>query len=141
VTERSVDFAIFGWRLGLGWLLGRRHVLLTTQDRVGNLRRSVVRYRFLAGNLYVIDDASPWVLDLDQVPRATAQAHPGPLAVRRRPPTAVEMGVLGRGHWIVLEPTGEPVPPGIEPDLIWTWGAIAVAAALAGAAGRRRTTP
>jgi MYXO-CTERM domain-containing protein len=111
--------------------------LLTTQDRAGTLRRSLLSYRFYAGNLYLVDDGLPWAADLGVSPRATAQAHPGPLAVRRRPPTPEEAVVLGEGRWLVLEPTGEPVPPAVEPDLVGMWGLLAVALVLAFVRRRR----
>jgi len=136
-----VPAAVLGWRLGLGWLLGRNALLLTTQDRSGTVRRSLVKYRFYAGNLYVTDDGSSWAADLEHVPRATAQAHPGPLGVRRREPSPGERRVLGDGRWLVLEPTGEPVPPAIEPDLAWMWAPAAVLVAVAVLAARRRVTP
>lgn len=129
--------AVLGWRLGLGWLLGRRRVLLTTQDRTGSVRRSLVRYRFYAGNLYLPTDAAAWETDLGDVPRATAQAHPGPLGVRCRQPTTAEQRSLGGGRWIVLEPTGEPVPPGVEPDLTWVLVLAALVAVVAMAARLR----
>ncbi|RPI20152.1 MAG: hypothetical protein EHM57_08585 [Actinobacteria bacterium] len=129
---------VIGWSLGLGWLLGRGNVLLTTQDRAGVPRHSVLPFRFYEGNLYVTDDGSPWVADLGAVPRATAQAHPGPLAVRRRDPTPEELLALGEGSWLVLEPTGEAVPAAVEPDLVWVWALLAVPAALAILRRRRR---
>ena len=130
------DAAIVAWRLGLGWLIGRHSLLLTTQDRAGAVRRTLLRYRFYAGNLYVVDDGSPWVADLTEVPRATAQAHPGPLAVKRREPSPEEILVLGDGSWLVLEPTGEAVPPPVEPDLVWVWALPAIP--LVGLVLRRR---
>ena len=120
MTDNVTVAGVIGWRLGLGWLLGRRRLLLTTQDRSGAIRRSLVPYRFYAGNLYV-PAREPWEADLEAVPRATAQAHPGPLAVHRRQASYAERRVLGEGRWIVLEPTGEPVPMGVEPDLLWVW--------------------
>lgn len=130
----SVRLAVLAWRLGLGWLLGRRWVLLTTQQPGDELRRAISEYRFYDGNFYLESwpDAA--------ATRAMLQAHPGPLGVRMRPATDRERTVLGDGV-IVLEPTGEPVPALVEPDLLWVWGLLAAAAALIGirvrAAGRR----
>lgn len=129
-----VGIAVLGWRLGLGWLLGRRWILLTTQRAGESPRRTISEYRFYDGNFYV----GPGDLGAEFAPptRAMLQAHPGPLGVRSRGATERETSVLGAGV-IVFEPTGEPVPPLVEPDLVWLWAAVPLAVAALGLVARR----
>lgn len=114
-----VRIAVFGWRLGLGWLLGRRWLLMTTSTPEGGIRYSLHEYRFYAGSLYVPSAPEAWERDLTSRPRAMTQTHPGPLAVRARPPNETERCALGAADWVVLEPTTEPTVGLVEPDLAW----------------------
>lgn len=76
-------WGVVAWRLGLGWLVGRRYLLLTTSDRTDGVRRVLLPYQFAGGNLYVISASGdePWFHDLRTTPRATIQAAPGPRSV------------------------------------------------------------
>ena len=131
--------AVLGWRLGLGWLLGRRWLLLTTTTTQDGTRHSLHAFRFYSGTLYVPRDGGAWENDLVAASRALAQTHPGPLAVRTRPPIEAEVVVLGSSDWVALEPTAEPTVGMVEPDLMWVWPMVAalIAAGLVVAARRR----
>lgn len=120
--------AILAWRLGLGWLIGRYRILLTTAQR-----RVVVPYRFFAGTFYLVATAEPWVGDLAASPQAMVQAAPGPRAVRARPLDDPEELALARQLWqrqapiVALSPTGQRTPPITAPDLLWVWPTAAAA--------------
>lgn len=116
--------AVLAWRLGLGWLVGRRWALVTTTSSEGGLRRTVVPYLFGDGSIY-LPGAGAYAADLGHTPRALVQAAPGPLGVRYRPPTPDEEAALPSGDWIVLEPTADPVPEMVPPDLVWLWPLLA----------------
>ena len=126
--------AVLTWRLGLGWLIGRWLVLITTAET-----RVAVPYRLFAGTFYVERTDAPWVADLDRSPPATVQAWPGPRSVRARPVRDDERD-LTRRLWgrdldlIALDPTGQRTPEMAPPDLVWVW---AVAAAVVVVARRR----
>ncbi len=85
-TLNHLFFAL--WRLGLGWLIGRRLLLLTTVGRrSGEPHRVVVGFQFRAGTFYVISAAgsgTDWYRNLMARPPATIQAWPGPRSVRAR---------------------------------------------------------
>lgn len=83
MANRSDALGILAWRLGFGWLVGRRYLLLTTSDRTDGLRRTVLPYQFAGGNIYVISARGdePWYQDLRITARATIQAAPGPRSV------------------------------------------------------------
>lgn len=116
------------WRLGLGWLVGRRLLLLTTAER-----RVAVPFRFFAGTFYVPLTSRPWVADLERSPAATVQAWPGPRSVRARPITDTDEAELARrlfghrGPVLALSPTGQRTPDMTAPDLVWVWPALAAA--------------
>lgn len=120
--------AILAWRLGLGWLIGRYRILLTTAQR-----RAVLPYRFFAGTFYLLEKAEPWVNDLAASPQAMVQAAPGPRAVRARPIDDPEELSLARRLWnteapiVALSPTGQRTPGITAPDLLWVWPVAAVA--------------
>ena len=118
---------VLGWRVGLGWLLGRRRMLLTTTIEPGGLRRSWVPFTLGDGNLYA-EGGGAWTTDIVRHPQAMAQAFPGPLAVRARPLDPREGAVLTGEGLVAFEPTGEIVPDPIEPDLALAATAVCVVA-------------
>jgi hypothetical protein len=106
------------YRFGLGWLVGRRWLLMVTNDAAGaGTRTSVHRYRLEDGAVVVPSRPAPWLEDLAAKPVATIHAHPGPLAV------AAELGT----DEVVFSPTGRPAPPPIVPDLNWVIPVVVVA--------------
>lgn len=132
------SIAVLAWRLGLGWLAGRKWALLTSLASDGSVRHSAIPYVFGDGNIYLHSDRA-FAADLRQTPRALVQAAPGPLGVRSRPPTPDEVVALPPGDWIVLEPTAEPVPDMVPPDLVWLWPVgVAIGVALALGLSKRR---
>lgn len=137
---------VLPWRLGLGWLFGRRRILLTTADRdhPGGWR-TAHPFAQQAGVFFLpVPDGEPrWWANLRAQPAATIQAWPGPRSIEAREATADEEQAIAdlwrrRGTaqladlppgWIVLEPTGQRTPTMTPPDLVWVW-AIAAAALL-----------
>lgn len=128
------------WRLGLGWLLGRRTALLTTVRADGELRRSRIPFLFSGGWFYA-PAAAPWIDDLLLHAEATIQASPGPKGVTGRriedPRILAEAKAVAAGtpwsgadNWVLFEPTGRVTPMMVPPDLVWLWaiGPIALAA-------------
>jgi len=141
--------AVLAWRLGLGPLLGRRVLLLTTRDGSEGRRRTVLPYRSAGGTIYLLarDPDTGWRRDLAARPDATIQAAPGPRGVTARAVTAPAeasgaAGLFARrppADLIALEPTGRPTPPMTPPGLVWLWPALAALLALrAVIRGRRR---
>jgi hypothetical protein len=116
------------WRLGLGWLVGRHRLLLTTAER-----RLALPYRFFAGTFYLVRTEEQWATDLDRHPAATIQAWPGPRSVRAREVTDPDEVELVARLWgqdrpvIALQPTGQRTPEMTPPDLIWVWPILFVA--------------
>jgi len=108
------------WRLGLGWLVGRRWLLVTTTDV-----RAAVPFRFFAGTFYLRAADAPW-LNAAREPAVTIQAWPGPRSMKVRGLEADEEAVAA-GLWgdddelIALSPTGQRSPEMLAPDLIWLW--------------------
>ena len=140
--------------MGVGWLLGRPFLLLTTIDPDGRPRRSVIRYGFAGGNFYAPADGGPWQTDLAARHTCTVQAYPGPKGVAARviedgPGRAEAMAVLRRERprlagrlgepdpIYVFAPTGERVPEMLPPDLVWAWVPAVATVALARRAMRR----
>jgi len=119
---------ILAWRLGLGWLVGRHRILLTTANR-----RVVVPFRFFVDTFYVRRVEAPWIDDLAATPTATVQAWPGPRPVRVRPIEDPEEAELAGRLWgddvpvLALSPTGQRTPDMTAPDLMWVWPAALVA--------------
>ncbi len=106
------------FRLGFGWLIGRRWLLLVTSTGTGSDHRTtLLRYRKQEGAVWVAATPGPWLDDLANRPVATANAAPGPLAVAAR----------RRNGDVVLERTGRQSPPVIVPDLNWVLPAVAAA--------------
>lgn len=149
---------LMAWRLGLGWLVGRYVLLLTTVGREsGKLHRVPVSFLFRGGTFYVRSTTgkhADWYRNLEARPVCTTQTWPGPKAARARPITAPEEAaeVAARfdrerprfgccapsseeSMWVALEPTAQNAPGMLEPDLIWAWP---VAAALGLVWSRRR---
>ena len=119
------------YRFGLGWLVGRRWLLVVTTEAEGaGTRTSVHRYRLEHDAVVVPSEPAPWLDDLAAKPVATIHAHPGPLAV------AAEL----RAEEVVFTPTGRQSPPAVVPDLNWVLPAVAagLAAARLGRSRRRR---
>lgn len=135
------------WRLGLGWLVGRRYLLLSTTGGDAE-RRTLLPYVLAAGDVYLTAaGGEPWLDDLGRTPRATVQAGPGSKGMRgRRLTDAAEVrhaAALHAAHpragprlvrlrargvepvLVVLEPTGQITPGIVTPDLVWLWGAAA----------------
>lgn len=115
------------WRVGLGWLVGRWWLLLTTQRSDGSHRRTLLPYRYGGGNFYV-PAGGPWMDDLASRRTATLQAHPGPLSVRGRLITDPKEEAVARSlcpipaeNVVVLEATGEPGPQMLPPDYAFAW--------------------
>jgi hypothetical protein len=105
-------------RFGLGWLVGRRWLLMVSNDAAGaGTRNSVHRYRLEDGAVVVPAQPAPWLDDLAARPVATIHAHPGPLAV------AADL----RAEEVVLTPTGRQAPPAVVPDLNWVLPVVVVA--------------
>lgn len=108
------------WRLGLGWLVGRWRLLVTTTEV-----RAAVPFRFFAGTFYLRAADAPW-LDVAREPAVTIQAWPGPRSMKVRAPDADERD-LAAGLWgsddelIALSPTGQRSPEMLAPDLVWLW--------------------
>ncbi len=77
---------LFAWRMGLGTLLGRRFVLITTRVRQGGLpHRVVLEYGALRGKLYVISgfgSQAEWHKDLSTDPYVMVQTWQGPEPMR-----------------------------------------------------------
>ncbi|MBT8198648.1 MAG: hypothetical protein KJP12_05760 [Acidimicrobiia bacterium] len=123
---------IIAWRLGLGWLVGRRFVLLTTSTQESE-RLSVLPYAFAGGTFYVpADPGAPWVGDVAAKPQALVQAAPGPRGVRARPVTRPDELTAARqalgvsGDVMALDGSGDPSPMMTPPDLAWVWPVAAV---------------
>lgn len=134
-THQSIGdrLVLLAYRLGLGWLLGRHRLVLTTGTIGGEqLTRTVLPFSWNCGVLSVrCDGDEPWATELSRRPVAMAQAAPGLLAVTSlRTPEGFD-----------LAPTGQPSPPPVMPDLNWVWLVLVVVlvavrrARSAGAAG------
>jgi hypothetical protein len=106
------------YRFGLGWLVGRRWLLMVTSIPEGGAgtRTTVHTYRMEDGAVVVPSEPAPWRDDLAAKPVATIHAHPGPLAV------GAEVGA----DEVRLTPTGRQGPPAVVPDLNWVLPATAV---------------
>lgn len=113
VVERLV---VLAYRLGLGWLAGRRYAVLTTTGPDKHVTHSVTPLRWRAGEIIVPieHESERWVRHLTERPVAMVQAAPGPLsAVAER-----------RGDAFVFRPTGQPAPYPVDSDLIWVIPAV-----------------
>ena len=122
--------AVWAWRLGLGWLVGRWLLLVSTVER-----REAVPFRFFAGTFYVRASDLPW-LDTSTAPALTIQAWPGPRSVKGRALTAEESELAaelwgGSDELIALSPTGQRSPEMVAPDLVWLWPVAILAVILA----------
>lgn len=112
--------ATWPWRIGLGWLVGRRFVLLSTTAPQGAIRRTLVPARYDGGDVLLAGlDGAHWQEDLAAKPIANVQAHPGPLAAR---PIPTDEGPRIDGvTWFVAQPSGGIAPEMIGPDQAWVW--------------------
>jgi hypothetical protein len=107
------------WRLGLGWLIGRWLLLVTTTDH-----QAAVPFRLFAGTFYLRAADVPW-LDGAEV-SATVQAWPGPRSVKTREMDIEEQAVAAQqwdaaDDYVALSPTGQRSPEMVPPDLVWVW--------------------
>lgn len=122
VTQR---LATWPWRLGLGWLAGRRYVLLSTTAPQSAIRRTLVPAHIIGGEILLagLEDAH-WQEDVAVRPVANVQAHPGPLAARIEP---VDDGPRTDGvRWYRATPTGGIAPDMVGPDQVWAWAALPI---------------
>lgn len=128
------------WRLGLGWLVGRKVALLTTVDASGSPTHTVIPYLF-SGGVFFAPAEERFLADLASHPEATIQAGPGHKGVVGRRITEADLigeaeaiaavhDVNGAHDWVMFEPTGRIAPTMTAPDLVWVW-MVAVVAALA----------
>ena len=138
----AIPCMVIGWRLGLGPLLGRRLCLVTASADGEHLERRVLPYVFAGGDLFVPAVGNDvWAAAASHRPQVMAQAHPGPLSTRARlvtdeehtrlkallPSVAPDLATLSNEDWWVLQPTGDPAPPPVLPDLNWAWSMVAIA--------------
>lgn len=134
VTNSWVQrIGLWCWKIGLGWLVGRRFVLLGTHSPSGGVRRSLVPFVMFRGDLYLAaHPGAHWVDDVTRRPVANAQAHPGPLAVQVAPVDPDDAALLGdletlapdltTERWFRATSTGDVVPEMVPPDHVWVWG-------------------
>lgn len=129
--------ATWPWRIGLGWLVGRRFALVSTQTPEGAIRRTLVPAHIVGGDVLLAGlEGAHWQTDVVARNVATVQAHPGPLAARVEP--------VGDGtddtvetHWHIARATGAPAPAMVGPDQIWLWGIVPGLAVMWALVGRR----
>lgn len=120
LVERLV---FVGYRLGLGWLVGRRIAVLTTTAADKETEHAAVPIQWRGGEILVPvpNAAASWVANLEARPVAMVQAAPGPLS-----------SVAERRNGVVaFRPTGQPAPFPIDTDLIWVIPALLLAVVLA----------
>jgi deazaflavin-dependent oxidoreductase (nitroreductase family) len=146
------------YRLGLAPLVGRRFMLLTTTGRrSGRARHNMVMFHSVDGRpcaAALYGPRSDWYRNLAADPRATVQTARGTASMRARLEprgrgTRAEIAAWPRrGHLrrhgrgagptdddrvplVCFEPTDEPTPPGVKADLVWVWGVVLGAVAVA----------
>lgn len=120
LVERLV---LVGHRLGLGWLLGRRFVVITTGGvGAAPVLHSVARFSWDRGEIVVpiTDPGAAWLAELDSKPVAMIQAAPGPLASRAE----------RHDGSVRFRPTGQPAPLPVDSDLLWVLPSLAVLGAV-----------
>ena len=126
--------ATWPWRIGLGWLVGRRFVLLSTSAPQRAVRRTLVPAVYEGADVLLAGlDGAHWQDDIQTKPIVNVQAHPGPLAARLTP--APERAAASGVTWYRAEPSGGIAPEMVGPDQAWVWGLVAIAWWL----GRRRS--
>lgn len=140
-TALGNTLARLAWRLGLGWLVGRWFVLITTAAGKDRVEHAIAPYVFAGGSLFVVaPQRSSWPLQGAR-PVAAAQANVGPLPVRGRrvrdeerasvaalfAARAPDLAATAPQDWWVLEATGDRTPEILAPDLLWVWFAAAAA--------------
>ena len=106
-------------RLGLGWLVGRRYAVITTENAAKELARTVSPFTYRTGEVIVpvTDEEAPWLRNLGGRNVAMVQAAPGPLS---------SIGERRNGS-VAFRPTGQPTFLPVESDLIWVLPVAAIA--------------
>jgi hypothetical protein len=118
-SDIAQRFATWPWRLGLGWLVGRRLALVSTNAPQGAVRRTLVPAHIIGGDVLLAGlERAHWQEDITARSTINVQAHPGPLAARVEP-----LGDSGGDgvRWYRATATGAPAPEMIGPDQIWFW--------------------
>ena len=122
-SDLAQRMATWPWRLGLGWLVGRRLVLVSTTAPQNAIRRTLVPARFDGADILLAGiEGAHWQEDIATRPVANVQAHPGPLAARIEP---TQDGPPIEGvDWYRARATGGIAPEMVGPDQVWAWGAL-----------------
>ena len=117
--------ATWPWRIGLGWLVGRRLALVSTQTEQGTIRRTLVPAHIVGGDILLAGlEEAHWQGDIALKPVATVQTHPGPLSSRIEP---VDASARPDGvRWHRATATGGVTPAMVGPDQVWMWAAVPV---------------
>ena len=114
---------ILAHRLGLGWLVGRRYVVITTEGAGKEPVHHVSRFTYRDGEVIVPvdDEGTPWLQNLGTKNVAMLAAAPGPLSsVAER-----------RNGSVAFRPTGHPTFYPVDSDLIWVIPVVAFGMLLA----------
>lgn len=149
----ALQVARLGWRLGLGWLLGRWFVLLGTTAASDTTRRSLVPFFEHRGNILLLapPDAA-WTADVARSRIVQIQAQPGPLGSVIRPidpseedrvlalgmALAPDLARTKTGTWYVARASGDRPPPIEDPDLMFLGLGLCAAAAATTVSALRR---
>ncbi len=117
--DATQRLAAWPWRLGLGWLVGRRLALVSTHSPQGAIRRTLVPAHIVGDDVLLAGlEGAHWQEDIIARPTANVQAHPGPLAARIEPIGEESNSAV---RWYRATATGAPAPEMIGPDQIWMW--------------------
>jgi hypothetical protein len=122
-NDAAQRLATWPWRLGLGWIVGRRFALVSTQTEQGTIRRTLVPAHIVEGDILLAGlEEAWWQQDIALKPVATVQVYPGPLSARIAPIDEVPRpdGV----RWHRATATGGVTPAMVGPDQIWMWAAV-----------------
>lgn len=156
---------LLAWRLGLGRILGRRLMIMTSKGRKSGLsRRTAVEFYEHNGRKYVFSlrgTNTDWYRNLAADPHMTIQTAEGTEQVKARRvtenrevgeaydflaaipvmkqwaaalgiPFSRESVIANKDRFILVsfDPTTDPTPPPLKPDLGWIWPAAEGAALL-----------